>query len=243
MLPLHARYCAPVLLLPFLLAACAATSKVSDDVTTQSLAASKKAVAVMRIGAASPTCQQVAVLLGVREADTYRAVRALVVASVRSASEPAVAEAELEPGEYHLLAYKCTGKSNAAVAVGDKSDTYGVYRSSFAHFTLRPGEIVNVGYLHFNAHRVGLSAFGRPLRKEIHVTDWPIAELDQFKAKRPTIYAQMTTRLMLLADDPDDPSDADCKRLRALKAEGKVQALPSACEAPPTKAKAPRRPA
>lgn len=242
MLRLHARYCAPLVLLP-LLAACVATSKVNDDVTTQSLTASKKGVVVMRIGAASPACQQVAVLLGIREAENYRAVRALVVASVRSASEPAVAEAELDPGEYHLLAYKCTTKSNAAVAVGDKSDTHGVYRSSFAHFTLRPGEIVNVGYLHFNAHRVGLSAFGRPLRKEVYVTDWPIAELDQFKAKRPTIYAQMTTRLMLLANDPDEPGDTDCRRLRTLRAEGKVQTLPPACDTAPARSKAPRRPA
>lgn len=218
-----------------LLGACAATSRVADTVTTQSLAASQKAVVVMRLGAAGPACKHVAVLLGVRQAEGYRALRALFVASIRAINEPPVAEAELDPGEYHLLAYKCIYKNNAVVTVADNSDTIGVYRSSFARFTLRPGEILNVGYLHFNAHRVGLSAFGRPLRKEIYVSDWPIADLEQFKAKRPQIYAQMTTRLMQLDEDEDEPSDAACRRLEKFKAEGKVQALPTACTAPPAR--------
>lgn len=227
-----------------LLAACAATSRVNEDISTQSLAASNKAVVLMRLAGAGPACQRVAVLLGIKQPEGYRAVRALMVAAVRSVNEPPVAEAELDPGEYHLLAYKCFYKSNAAVAVGDKSDTSGVYRSGFARFTLKPGEIVNVGALHFNAHRVGLSAFGRPLRTEIAVSDWPLADLDQFKAKRPTIYGQMVTRLMQINDDPDGPSAGECQRLRSLQAEGKVQVLPPECGAPARKpAKTPRVPA
>jgi hypothetical protein len=64
----------------------------------------------------------------------------------------------------------------------------------------------------------------------IDVTDWPLAELDRFKAKRPHIYAQMTTRLMQVTDQgPAVATGQDCARLKALKAEGKVQQLPPEC--------------
>ncbi|RTL72204.1 MAG: hypothetical protein EKK41_05905 [Hyphomicrobiales bacterium] len=125
------------------------------------------------------------------------------------------------------------------MGAGDTSDKPGVFRSSFARFTLEPGEIVNIGYLHFNAHRVNLSAFGRPLRTDIYVTDWPIAELERFKAARPQLYAQMKTRHMVLIDE-EAPDSAACAKLRALKAEGKVQSLPGEC-APPAAAPAQNR--
>jgi hypothetical protein len=114
-----------------LFAGCTQTSRVDDNLSIASLAQAKRAVAVMRVGAASPQCINVAVLLGVRDGD---------------------------------------------------------------------------------------------------VTDWPLADLDRFKSRRPHIYAQMTTRLMTLA--PRGPSQAgpgDCARLMALKAEGKVQRLPPEC--------------
>ncbi len=65
-------------------AGCVATSKVSDDISTQSLVASNKSVVVMRLTGAGPKCQHVSVLLGVRQAEGYRGMRALTVASVRS---------------------------------------------------------------------------------------------------------------------------------------------------------------
>ena len=67
---------------------------------------------------------------------------------------------------------------------------------------------------------------------DIEVTDWPLAELDRFKAKRPHIYAQMKTRLMTVTpQEPGPPRAQDCARLKALKAEGKVQQLPPAAPA------------
>jgi hypothetical protein len=90
-----------------LLAGCTQTSRVDDNLSTQALAQTKKAVAVMRVGAASPSCINVAVLLGVREGDGYRRHQGITVANVRSITEPAVAEVELDPGEYHVLAYRC----------------------------------------------------------------------------------------------------------------------------------------
>jgi hypothetical protein len=214
-----------------LAAACTQTSRVDDGVSTGSLAESRKAVAVMRVGAASPDCLHVAVLLGVREGEGFRRHQGLTVMNVRSLTEPAVAEVELDPGEYHVLAYRCqTAKSIKTV-----SDTAGgqLYRSSFASFTLEPGEIVNVGYLHLVAWRQGRNTFGRPVEMDIEVTDWSLAELDRFKAKRPHIYAQMRTRLMAVT--PQGPAPAtggECARLETLKAEGKVQKLPPEC-APP----------
>jgi hypothetical protein len=63
---------------------------------------------------------------------------------------------------------------------------------------------------------------------DIEITDWPLAELDRFKAKRPHIYAQMTTRLMKVPQEPGEPGPQECARLKALLAEGKVQQLPAA---------------
>src|SRR5436190_3163154 len=95
-----------------LIAACTQTSRVDDDLSTASLTETKKAVAVMRVGAASPDCINVAVLLGAREGEGFRRRQGLTVMNVRSLTEPAVAEVELDPGEYHVLAYRCqTAKS------------------------------------------------------------------------------------------------------------------------------------
>jgi hypothetical protein len=190
----------------------------------------------MRVGAASPSCINVAVLLGVREGEGYRRHQGITVANVRSLTEPAVAEVELDPGEYHVLAYRC----QTAKDVKTLSDSDGgqLYRTSYASFTLQAGEIVNVGYLHVGASRVGRSSFGRPVEVDIDVTDWPLAELDRFKARRPQIYAQMTTRLMIVTPRGEaELGPKECARLKALQAEGKVQQLPEACLPPPAPAR------
>jgi hypothetical protein len=219
-----------------LVAGCTQTSRVDGDLSTSSLTQAKKAVAVMRVGAASPTCINVAVLLGVREGDGYRRHQGMTVANVRSITEPAVAEIELDPGEYHVLAYRCQSAGGAVKTVDDNAGGQ-LYRTSYASFTLQAGEIVNVGYLHLVAWRHGRNAFGRPVEMDIEITDWPLAELDRFKAKRPHIYAQMTTRLMKVPLAPGEPGPQECARLKTLLAEGKVQQLPSACLPPPATAK------
>ncbi len=213
-----------------LLSGCAQTSRVDADTTTQSLVDKKMAVALVRIGEAGTLCRHVSIMIGMREGQGFRSTKILNVANVRSVSEAPIAEVELPPGEYHLLAYRCQNQNNRSIAVGDIADRPGVFRSSFARFTLEPGEIVNIGYLHFNAHRVGMSAFGRPVRSDIYVTDWPLAELERFKATRPQLFAQMRTRHMVLMDDGDGPDATTCAKLKALKAEGKVQTLPMECQ-------------
>lgn len=221
-----------------LLAGCSQTSRIDEAAATATLAERRKAVALMRIGAASPTCNHVAVLLGTREGDGYRRGAVIKVANVRSLADVPVAEVELDAGEHHVLGYACQS-DKATMTVMDKADLQ-TYRTSYARFTVKPGEVVNVGALHFGASHVGRSAFGRPLRLDISVSDWPLREIELFKAKRPALYAQMTTRLMAVSDTgPRAPSDDDCARMRALKSAGKVQELPGACQ-PPTLAAAKR---
>jgi hypothetical protein len=218
-----------------LAAACTQTTQVDEGLTTASLNQTKKAVAVMRVGAASPSCINVAVLLGVREGEGFRRHQGLTVMNVRSLTEPAVAEVELDPGEYHVLAYRCQTQKGIKT-VHDTADMPGVYRTSLASFVLHSGEIVNVGYLHVEAWRDGRNTFGRPTKVEIEVTDWPLNELDRFKARRPHIYAQMKTRLMTVTPaGQGPPTGQECARLRTLKAEGKVQELPRECSGPAAK--------
>ena len=210
-----------------LAAGCTQTSRVDDTVSTAVLTETRKAVAVMRVGAASVYCVNVAVLLGVREGDGFRRHKGITVMNVRSLVEPAVAEIELDPGEYHLVAYRCQRKDGGGKTVAAAAEP-GTYATSFASFRLEPGEIVNVGYLHVEAWRHGHNTFGRPTLVDVEVTDWPLAELERYKAKRPHIYAQMKTRLMTVTGR-GPPTSQDCARLKALKAEGKVQELPPEC--------------
>ena len=207
-----------------LLVGCTQTSRVDDNLSTASLAQAQKAVAVMRVGAASPQCVNVAVLHG----EGFRRHQGITVANVRSLTEPAVAEIELEPGEYHVIAYRC--QSPSSIKTVHDNDGGQLYRTSYASFVLQAGEVVNVGYLHFGAWREGLSTFGRPVQVEVRVTDWPLNELDRFKAKRPHIYAQMTTRLMKVTPGgPAEPGAADCARLKQMLEQGKIAQLPPSC--------------
>jgi hypothetical protein len=216
------------------LAGCTQTTRVDDGLSTASLTQTRKAVAVMRVGAASPFCINVAVLLGVREGEGFRRHQGITVMNVRSLVEPAVAEIELDPGEYHIVAYRCQTKGGVKT-VSDSAEP-GTYATSFASFRLEPGEVVNVGYLHVEAWRQGRNTFGRPVLMEVDVTDWPLAELERYRAKRPHVYAQMKTRLMTVTPQGQGPPTShDCARLKTLKAEGKVQELPTECAKPTAK--------
>jgi hypothetical protein len=213
-----------------MLAGCMQTSQVPDNVSTTALAQKRKAVALMRVGSASPACNHVAVLLGTRDGEGYRRGQVIKVANERSLSEVAVAEVELEPGEHHVIGYACNNERGTKTVM-DKADAQ-TYRTSYAVFTVKPGEVVNVGYLHFGASHMGRSAFGRPLRIDVSVTDWPLNEIDRFKARRPALFAQMTTRLMTVTDrGPQSPTGDDCQRMRELLASGKMQTLPASCAA------------
>jgi hypothetical protein len=217
------------------------TSQVSENVSTTALAQKHRSVALMRVGSASPACNHVAVLLGQQAGEGYRRGQVIKVANERSLSEVAVAEVELEPGEHHVIGYACNNERGTKTVM-DKADSQ-TYRTSYASFTIKPGEVVNVGYLHFGASHIGRSAFGRPLRIDVSVTDWPLNEIERFKAKRPALFAQMTTRLMTVTNrGPHTPTGDDCRRLKELQATGKMQTLPAACAAAPPAAASPAKP-
>ena len=67
-----------------LVAGCTQTSRVDDNLSTASLTQTRKAVAVMRVGAASPSCINVGVLLGVRDGEGFRRHQGIIVVNVRS---------------------------------------------------------------------------------------------------------------------------------------------------------------
>ena len=146
-------------------------------------------------------------------------------------AEAPVGEVELEPGEYHVVAYSCVDKKGPTV-VDDKAGTASqLYRTSYAHFSIAAGEIVNVGFLHVNASHDGKSLFGRAVKTDVEVTEWPLAEIERFKLKRPALAAQMKTRLMTVGADPQtaDQKTATCARWRQAKTEGLAQSVPKEC--------------
>jgi hypothetical protein len=202
------------------------TSKVDETVTSAKLAATKKAVALVRIGSASPQCTNVAVLIGKREGEGYRRHQSIMVANERSLIEAPIAEVELDAGQYHIIGYSCHTDHGPKMIVESAGGT--LYRKSYAHFQLAAGEIVNVGFLHFGASHEGRSLFGRPVRTDVEVSEWPLAEIERFKLKRPTIYAQMITRLMTVGDTAAEAEPA-CETWAKLKIERKIQDLPPEC--------------
>ena len=211
-----------------LLWGCAQTTRINEDLTSDRLQRAGKSVAVMRIGSASPACEHVAVLLGVRDGAGFRPSTWLKVYNVKSLSEPAVTEAVLAPGEYHVVAYQCASGKRVK-GVDAKADANS-YARSYAHFALGPDEVINVGFLHIHAVRTGRNAFGRPVKVNVAVTDWPVAELERYRVKRPKMYQQMRTRLMSVSASESGGGTLDCRRLMELKAAGKVQSVPAECK-------------
>jgi hypothetical protein len=211
------------------IAGCAQTSRVGDDATSAKLAATNKAVALMRIGSASPECHNVAVLLGRREGEGFRRHQAMTVLNVRSLTEVPVAELELDAGEYHVIGYSCHTQKGPQMITDSAGGA--LFRTSYAHFRLEPGEVVNLGYFHFGASKTGRSVFGRPVKTDVDVGDWPLAEIERFKAKRPAVFAQMKTRLMTVGDALPTPNVQrdQCETWRRLQADGKAQGIPAAC--------------
>jgi hypothetical protein len=213
-----------------LAAGCATgTSRVGDDLTATALSQNRKAVALIKLGAADPLCGTLAAGIGVREGSNFRHVQSARI--VRKAGDAAVAELELGPGEYHVVSYACA-KRGGAMLLAEPVGT-GLYRKSYASFSIAPGEVLNVGYLQLvpmGSAQVAHNAHVMQVR--LAVTDWPLAELDRFKQQRPQLYAQMKTRLMKVhrVQPPTvQQIQAACAEIRRLQAAGKIQDLPLIC--------------
>lgn len=217
-----------VLLLAALTAACGGTSRVADELTATSLSQSKKGVALIKLGAADPLCTVLAAGIGVREGSDFRLVQTARIE--RTSSDAAVAELELGSGEYHVVSYACTRRGGAVLLAEPMGN--GVYRKSYASFTLAPGEILNVGYLHLVPMAATPALGGRVLHVRLAVTDWPLAEIERFKLQRPNLYTQMRTRLMTVhkTEPPTiEQVQAKCAEMKRLQSEGKLQNLPALC--------------
>jgi hypothetical protein len=214
-----------------LTAACAGTSRVGDELTATSLSHSKKAVALIKLGAADPMCTVLQAGIGVRQGDHFKIVETARIQ--RSAKDAAVAELELGAGEYHVVSYTCN-RPGGAIHLADSAGG-GVFKKSYASFSLASGEILNVGYLQLVPMASTQVAYTRVLAVRLAVTDWPLAELERFKQERPHLYAQMKTRLMIVpkAEPPSlQQIQARCAEMRRLQAEGKLQNLPPVCNLP-----------
>src|SRR5262245_23815702 len=193
MLPAWIRFA--VLALAALATGCASgTSRVGDDLTATSLSQAKKAVALIKLGAADPLCTVLAAGIGVREGESFKLLQTARI--VRKADETAVAELELGTGEYHVVSYACTRARGGAVLLAQPAGS-GIYKRSYASFNIAPGEILNVGYLQLvPTGQTPVAANASILHVRLAVTDWPLAELERFKKQRPGLYGQMKTRLM-----------------------------------------------
>lgn len=213
-----------------LAAGCTGTSRVGDELTTTSLGQAKKAVALIKLGAADPLCSVLAAGIGVREGENFKLLQTARI--VRKADEAAVAELELGTGEYHIVSYACTRQRGGAVLLAQPAGGNGVYKKSYASFSIAPGEIVNVGYLQLVPMGTTQVAYSQLLLVRLAVTDWPLAELERFKQQRPNLYAQMKTRLMTVAkvEPPTmEQVQAQCAEMKKLQSAGKLQNLPALC--------------
>jgi hypothetical protein len=132
-----------------------------------------------------------------------------------------------------VVSYTCN-RRGGAIHLADSLGG-GVFRKSYASFSLAPGEIINVGYLQLVPMASTQVAYTRVLAVRLAVTDWPLGELERFKQQRPQLYAQMKTRLMTVPRvEPPSMQQimARCAEMRRLQAEGKLQNLPPVCNPP-----------
>ena len=207
------------------------TSRVAETLADpKSLHDANKGLVLMRVDPIDPSCRQIDGILALREGQTFKPIHGLRV--LPRSVQTLVAELRLDPGEYHLVRLSCT-RTRIVDHFGDPQGD-GTYRTSFGHFTLKPGEVVNVGYIRLKPVAKSAGLFHNGVVAQLEVSDWPLGELDRFKALRPAHFANMQTRLMsTVADRPSAPSGIQerCQRLRDLLAAGKVVGLPPDCPA------------
>jgi hypothetical protein len=214
-----------------LAAGCGGTSRVGDGLTSSSLGEAKKAVVLIKLGAADPLCNVLTAGIGVREGADYRLVQ---TARIVSNDPSSVAELELGSGEYHVVSYTCLRQGAGALNLAQPAGN-GVFRKSYASFRAEPGEILNVGLLRLVPVGATRLVSASIVHVQLAVTDWPLPEIERFKQQRPKLYGQMKTRLMTVARvEPPTMAQvqAACAEMKRLQSEGKVQNLPPACSMP-----------
>ena len=120
------------------------TSQINPATSSETLASRQKSVAIMKIGTLGVQCAVADAVIGTRDGDRYKPVRVLRIVGAANPLLPQAAEAELDPGEYHIIGYSCfAGAASQVVAGVDQGKFY----RSYATFTLAAGEMVNIGHL------------------------------------------------------------------------------------------------
>ncbi|MFM2423434.1 MAG: hypothetical protein RL291_1964 [Pseudomonadota bacterium] len=232
----------------FAVTACVGTTRIDDALLAgKQLETSGKGIMLVQIGQSGAACHSVALHLAKREGDAFQFftfVRAIPDRS-RNAPPPAkaqqrqvgidgsIAEQALDPGEYHVVQYTCAVHNGQRV-LAEKDASRNRYVQSYASFSIKAGEVLNVGYFDI-AEVPALQGFGNRV-VTVRITDWPLADMELFKKQRPKLFQRMTTRLMTATPLPAfrpqaaaPPTAEECSTLAALKAQGKIQALPPTC--------------
>lgn len=214
------------------MAGCATTSRIDDaSLATGSTTRTTKGIALVKIGAAVNSCTTASVNLGTRDGTRFKDVTTLSVAGLNSPTQPAVAEVELAPGEYHVTGYTCVTPRGEVMRIVPKPQLSG-RAESFASFSIAAGEVVNAGFLMLAPVRAIPIGAGPVVDWQILVRDWPIDEVNRFKAQRPQLYATMQARLMTVTKVPPVTAAqvaSACEPHKKLQAEGKIQELPPLC--------------
>ena len=212
-------------------AGCSGGGKVDEQLANPvTLRDSKQAIGLFRLASPDPSCQSLAVAVGVREGPLYRSQQTLRLQQTMVTN---VLEVLLAPGEYHILGFACYRARSTLMMTEPQGN--GLLRRSYASFTIGAGEVVNLGQIRLVRSARSPGVFNSFNEVTVEVADWPLAELERFKSQRPKLFAEMRTRLMTIAPHATGPEamETNCAALAKLKADGKVQALPPACTAAP----------
>ncbi len=136
---------------------------------------------------------------------------------------------KLAAGRYHVIGWTCRkGNHVTRLGAGDTGPFRAIHSGkainfshSYASFTVRPGEVVNVGMLQLKKGKNVWAGTGA-------VTDLTSDLKAGLQEARPKLYAKMTTRLMKrrlstkkykpLSELTDEQLAARCRQLQAMSA-------------------------
>ncbi len=188
------------------LASCSKGTQVSSSLSLGELQQKKTGVAVLKMSIESTGCtgKETYFIAKKRRDRAYPYIQVMHVITPRDVNS--VAQFELKPGTYHVVDYLCVinlsnGYRKISLQVNSTREhkRYGVgsnvYKKSIASFTVKPGEIVNAGYLKIRrtSYKQGVSEVG------ILASDLPKASYAWLKENKPNLHKKMVKRLMKLA--------------------------------------------
>lgn len=185
-------------------------TRVSDSVNLTSLHAQKKGVALMRASYAGRNCGSESYTLAQKSGKgEYSYKQVSYVNTPRPLfyiAGPSVAQVELNAGKYYIVNYYCYSEEKGAGHVRKTtiklqpdrkkiSDVF-YYKKALASFTVRPGEIVNIGYLSLGSSDLLIGSYSSG-KASIGISDLPKQHYEWLKSNRPNLYNKMVKRTMV----------------------------------------------